>query len=70
MELAQRAVDAATGNDQVGVAQIVGVLDLALELDLHPELRRTLDEDVEQRLAADAVAVPAHVHGLLILDGQ
>src|SRR4051794_8383860 len=59
VESPQPAVDAVTGDDQVGVRQSRSVHDFALELNIDPELHRPVGQDVDQETAADAEAMVA-----------
>jgi hypothetical protein len=67
--LADGAVDAVHAQDQVRVREPARVVDLGLEVDLHPESARAVLQDVQQLLArqpAEAVAGGAHAGAAVV----
>jgi hypothetical protein len=64
---AQRAVDAVGGHDQIGVGQVVS-RDFALELQPYAQGSGPFGEDLEEAVAADAVALVAGLGGRQVPD--
>src|SRR5947207_4331344 len=66
---ANSRIDSVRDDDQIGIGELVQILDLALEAHLHAEIARAVLQDVEQRHArAAAEAVAARAQHLPLVD--